>query len=131
MRSEARPATCGRRAAARGLALSLACAAALSALGACGRSNPALGDWEVDRQETPRGAVLAVQAAELSKLTFGRGGATSGDTEIAGSWVVEGDVVRLVRSDGRGEHRIEVLPNDRIRVELPIGVSAVYKRAGS
>jgi hypothetical protein len=131
MRSEARSATAAPRAAALKLSLLVAFVAALSGLGGCGRSNPVLGDREVDRQETARGAVLAVQAAELSKLSFGRDGATSGETEIAGSWVVEGDVVRLVRSDGRGEHRIEVLPNDRIRVELPIGVSAVYKRAGT
>jgi hypothetical protein len=35
-----------------------------------------------------------------------------------------------VRADGRGEHRVEVIGEDHIRVELPIGVSAVYKRAG-
>jgi hypothetical protein len=101
---------------------------ALSA--ACGRSNPALGEWEVDRQATPRGALLAVQASELESLTFDRSGATAGDTQIPGSWVVDGNTARLVRADGRGEHRVEAIGEDRIRVELPIGVSAVYKRAG-
>jgi len=105
-------------------------AAGLVALAACGRSNPALGDWEVDRTETEPGALLAVEATDLSRLTFHRSGASAGDTEIPGTWAVEEDRVRLVRADGRGEHRIEVLPDDRIRVELPIGVSAVYKRAG-
>ena len=47
------------------------------------------------------------------------------------SYAVEGDVVRVVRGDGRGEHRVEVLPDGRLRIELPIGVTAVYKRAGS
>jgi hypothetical protein len=47
------------------------------------------------------------------------------------TWEVEGDVARAVRRDGRGEHRIEALPDGRIRVELPIGVSAVYRRAGA
>jgi len=101
----------------------------LAAQVACGRSNPVLGHWEVDPQETERSALVAVQATDLSTLAFDRNGATAGDTEIAGTWVVEETVVRLVRADGRGEHRIEVLPDDRIRVELPIGVTAVYKRA--
>jgi hypothetical protein len=42
---------------------------------------------------------------------------------------VEEGLVRLVREDGRGEHAIEALPDDRIRVELPIGVTAIYRRA--
>jgi hypothetical protein len=44
--------------------------------------------------------------------------------------VVEEARVRFVREDGRGEHAIELLPDGRIRVELPIGVRAVYRRAG-
>ena len=39
--------------------------------------------------------------------------------------------VRALRGDGHGEHVIEVLPDGRIRVELPNGVAAVYRRAGS
>jgi hypothetical protein len=104
---------------------------ALLALLACGRSNPVLGDWELDREQTPLGAVLAVQAAELEKLSFDRGGATSGETRIPGEWIVEEGRVRLVRGDGRGEHAIEVVSDDQIRVELPIGVTAFYRRAGS
>jgi len=97
-------------------------------LGGCGRSNPVLGDWELDRSETPQGTVLVVQAAGLETLSFDRGGARSGDTEIPGDWVVEESQARLVRKDGRGEHVVEMLPDDRIRVELPVGVSAVYRR---
>ena len=97
---------------------------------ACGPANPVHGDWELDRGETTPGAVAAVQATDLAKLHFDRGGATSGDTKIPGSWVVEEGVVRLVRTDGRGEHRIVVRSDDRIEVELPIGVTAVYRRAG-
>ena len=100
-------------------------------LSGCGRSNPVLGDWEVDRSETELGAVLAIQAAELEKLSFDRGGATSGETRIPGEWIVEEGRVRLVREDGRGEHAIDVISEDQIRVELPIGVSAFYRRAGS
>ena len=36
--------------------------------------------------------------------------------------------VRLVRSDGRGEHTIELLGDAQIRVVLPIGVTAYYRR---
>jgi hypothetical protein len=108
----------------------IAVVVALFALAGCGRSNPVLGDWEVDRSETSTGALLAVQAAQLETLSFDGGGATSGETRIGGEWIVEEGRVRLVREDGRGEHAIAVLPDDRIQVELPIGVTAVYKRAG-
>jgi hypothetical protein len=110
--------------------LALTIAAALLVLSGCGRSNPVLGDWEVDRSETAMGAVLAIQAAQMEKLSFDRGGATSGETRIPGEWIVEEGRVRLVREDGQGEHAIEVLSDDQIRVELPIGVTAVYRRAG-
>jgi hypothetical protein len=90
-----------------------------------------LGDWEVDRAQTQSSALLVVDATDLATLRFDGAGATAGETEIAGTWIVEETATRLVRSDGRGEHRIEVLPDDRIRVELPIGVSAVYKRVGA
>ena len=87
-----------------------------------------LGDWEVDRSETGPGAVLAVQAAGLETLSFDGDGARSGDTEIRGEWIVEEGRVRLVREDGNGEHPIEVLSEDRIRVDLPIGITATYRR---
>jgi hypothetical protein len=100
----------------------------LLALAACGPANPVLGDWELDRGETGAGAVLAAEAAQLERLSFGREGVAAGDTEIAGSYVVEAERVRFVRGDGRGEHAIELLADGRIRVELPIGVAAVYRR---
>ena len=107
----------------------IACALALVlALAACGRSNPVLGDWELDVSQTSLGAVLAVKAAGLETLSFDRSGARSGDTEIPGEWVVEEGRVELVREDGRGSHPIEVLSDDEIRVSLPIGVSAFYRR---
>jgi hypothetical protein len=102
--------------------------AALAA--ACGR-NPILGDWELDRGETSPGAVLAVDATALATLRFEGDALVSPGTHIPVAYVVEGDVVRVVRGDGRGEHRAEVLPDGRLRVELPIGVTAVYRRAGS
>ena len=111
--------------------LALAPLLLLLVLAGCGRSNPVLGDWEVDRSETPLGAVLAIQAAQLEKLSFDRGGVTSGETRIPGEWIVEEGRVRLVREDGRGEHAIQVLSDDRIRVELPIGVTAFYRRVAS
>ena len=113
---------------ARHLTSAVALAVGLLALAGCGRSNPVLGDWEVDRQETDRGAVLAVQAADLETLSFDGNGAQSGETKIPGEWIVEEGRVRLVREDGRGEHAIEVLSDDQIRVELPIGVTAYYRR---
>ena len=97
---------------------------------ACGR-NPLLGAWELDRGETSRGAVLAVDATDLATLTFEGDAIVAPGTKIPATYVVEGDVVRVVRGDGRGEHRVEVLPDGRLRVELPIGVTAVYRRAGS
>ncbi|MGH7287407.1 MAG: hypothetical protein ACREI8_05245 [Myxococcota bacterium] len=108
--------------------LQVALAVALFALVGCGRSNPVLGDWEVDRSATDVGAVYAVQATQLERLTFTRDGITAGDTTIEGSYVVEEGRVRLVRGDGRGEHAIEVLSEDQIRVALPIGVTAFYRR---
>ena len=71
----------------------LAGVAAVLLVSACGR-NPVLGDWEVDRQETERGAVLAVEAAGLETLSFDGGGASSGDTRIPGDWIVEEERVR-------------------------------------
>lgn len=97
---------------------------------ACGR-NPVLGDWEIDRDDNARGVLLAVDAAELQTLDFESASIAAPGTEIPVSYVQEGEVVRVVRGDGRGEHRVELLPDGRIRVELPIGVTAVYRRAGS
>jgi hypothetical protein len=106
----------------------LALAVGLLALTGCGRSNPVLGEWEIDRQDNERGALLAVEAADLETLSFDGAGAASGETRIPGEWVVEEGRVRLVREDGRGEHAIEVVGEDQIRVELPIGVIATYRR---
>jgi hypothetical protein len=108
---------------------SVALAAALLALVACSR-NPVLGDWELDTGETDAGAVLAVQAAGMQKLTFTRSGVSDGETTIEGDYIVEEGRVRFVRGDGNGEHVIETLEGDRIDVDLPIGVHAIYKRAG-
>jgi hypothetical protein len=46
------------------------------------------------------------------------------------SWQVEGPVARALGGDSRGEHRVEVLPDGRLRVDFPIGTTAVYGRAG-
>jgi hypothetical protein len=99
------------------------------ALLACGR-NPVLGDWELDRSDNARGTILAVDAAELATLRFESGELDAGGTRIPVKYEVEGDVVRAVRGDGRGEHRVQVLPDGRLRVELPIGVAAIYRPAG-
>jgi len=105
--------------------------AAILFAAACSRSNPVLGDWELDSDETSQGAVLAAEAAELTTLRFASDSVDVPGIEIPVSYVVEGDLVRVVRGDGRGEHRVEVMPDGRIRVELPIGVTAVFRRAGS
>ena len=97
---------------------------------ACGR-NPLLGDWEIDRADNARSVLVAVEAADLATLHFERGSIVAPGREIPVSYVTEDDVVRVMRADGRGEHRIEVLPDGRIRVELPIGVTAVYRRGPS
>jgi len=100
------------------------------ATAACGglERNPVLGDWELDRSATGTSAVLAVEATELAKLTLREDALVSGGTAVPVTWIVEGARVRAVRADGRGEHAIEVLEDGRIRVELPIGVSATYAR---
>jgi hypothetical protein len=113
----------------RALAPLFASLAAAALLVACGASNPVLGEWELDRDETRYGAVLAAELAQLDQLSFGSESVVAGDVEISGSYVVEEERVRFVRSDGRGEHAIEILSDERIRVELPIGISAVYRRA--
>jgi hypothetical protein len=99
-------------------------------LAACGR-NPVLGDWEIDRDDNGRGVLLAVGAAEMETLSFQGDAVAAPGVEIPVSYVREGEVVRVVRGDGRGEHRVELLPDGRIRVELPIGVTAVYRRPAS
>jgi hypothetical protein len=104
-----------------------ACAAFALLLAACGR-NPVLGDWEVDRDANTRGVLLAVDAAEIATLRFEADAVAAPGAEIPASYVEEEGVVRVVRGDGRGEHRVELLPDGRIRVELPIGVTAVYRR---
>jgi hypothetical protein len=75
--------------------------------------------------------LLSVEASELETLAFESEAITSPGTTIPVSYVVEEDVVRVVRGDGRGEHRVELLEDGRIRVELPIGVTAVYRRSGA
>ena len=93
--------------------------------------NPVLGDWEIDPGENGRGAIRAAEVTDLDALTFRRDAIASEGTEIGVSYVVEEDTVRVVRDDGRGEHLVEFLADDKIRVELPIGVTAVYRKAGS
>jgi hypothetical protein len=112
-----------RAAAALGLAI------ALLAL-ACSR-NPVLGEWDLDRGASSRGAVLAAEATDLAALSLRGDAIVAKGTEIPVTWAVEGQVARAVRGDGRGEHRVELLPDGRLQVELPIGVTAVYRRAGS
>ena len=96
----------------------------------CSR-NPVLGDWELDPGENPRGAVLAVEATGLATLSFESDAIVAPGTRIPVTYTVEGEVVRAVRGDGRGEHRVERLVDGRLRVDLPIGITAVYKRVGS
>jgi len=96
-----------------------------------GTDNPVLGAWVVDPGQTGRGAVRATETTGMDALTFRPGAIASNESEIAVSYVVEEDRVRAVREDGRGEHLIELLPEERIRVALPIGVTAVYRKAGT
>lgn len=106
-----------------------ACLALLGVAVACSR-NPVLGDWEIDRDDNASSVLLAVDTTELQTLSFENDSIASPGTQIPVSYVMEEGVVRVVRGDGRGEHRVEVLPDGRIRVELPIGVTAVYRRSG-
>jgi hypothetical protein len=99
-------------------------------IGASGCSrNPVLGSWEIDRDDNRQGVLLAVAAAEMETLEFRSDAVASPGTEIPVEYVVEEGAVRVVRGDGRGEHRVEVLEDGRIAVELPIGFTALYRRA--
>ena len=114
--------------------LALGCALALAGALACGpgeEPNPVLGDWELAHDEHRRGEVLAIEATDLVLLTLRDGVIAAGETEIPVEFIVEEGRVRAVRQDGRGEHVIVILPGDRIQVELPIGVTAVYRRSGA
>lgn len=122
IRVERRRSACAARA--------LGIATLLLAVVGCGR-NPVLGTWEIDRDANERGVLVAVEAAELATLRFDGESLTAAGREIPLRYVMEDDVVRLVRADGRGEHRARVLDDGRIEVELPIGVSAVYRRGSS
>ena len=75
----------------------LACglAVALIILAACSR-NPVLGEWELDAGETDAGAVLAVQAAGMERLSFTRSGVTTARRRSRGDYVVEEGRVRFV-----------------------------------
>lgn len=95
----------------------------------CSR-NPILGNWEIDPADNWRAAMLATRAADMESLTFRRTAVESDGTQIDASYAVEEGRVRVIRKDGRGEHLVELLPDGRIRVELPIGVTAVYRKAG-
>jgi hypothetical protein len=99
-------------------------------IAACSPQNPVLGEWEIDAGENRRGAILAAEASDLERLSLLADSITAEDTEIPVSYVVEEDRARVIRGDGRGEHLIEMLPDGKIRIELPIGVSAVYRRVG-
>jgi len=91
--------------------------------------NPVLGSWEIDPAENRRGVLYAAEATDLSQITLAPAGIEAQDLTIPAEYVVEGERVRIVRADGRGEHLVDLLPDDKIRVELPIGVTAVYRRA--
>ena len=106
-----------------------ACLALLGVMAACSR-NPVLGDWEIDTDDNARSVLLAVETTELQTLRFESDSIAAPGTAIPVSYVMEEGVVRVVRGDGRGEHRVELLPDGRIRIELPIGVTAVYRRPG-
>jgi hypothetical protein len=93
--------------------------------------NPILGEWEIDPAENQRGAILAAEATRLTALTFRPKAIAAEDTVIAVAYVLEERRVRAVREDGRGEHLIELLREEKIRVELPIGVTVVYRKSGS
>jgi hypothetical protein len=107
----------------------VAVAAVVAAATACGGGdrNPVLGDWALDRDATASGAVLAVESTDLASLTLREDAIVAGDTVIPVRWIVDSPRVRAVRGDGRGEHLVEVLPEGRIQVDLPIGVRAVYR----
>ena len=97
---------------------------------ACGQ-NPVLGDWEIDPAQTGRAAILAAEATDLAEVSFRRDAIAGEGVEIPVSYVVEEGRVRVIREDGRGEHLIDLLQDGKIRVELPIGVVAVYRKARS
>ena len=113
-----------------GLSETLA-AVMLVVFAACGPSNPVLGEWEMDSDQTSLGAAAFARQAGFDRITFESDRVLTGDLELQVRYVVEEDRVRIVRRDRDHEDVVELLDGGLINVELPPGIPVVYRRAGS
>lgn len=96
----------------------------------CGPSNPLLGEWEMDSSQTSLGAATFARQSGFDRLTFEPERVVTGDVELSVHYIIEEDRVRVVRRDRDHEDVVELLANGLINVEIPPGISVVYRRAG-
>ncbi len=97
----------------------------------CGEANPLLGEWEVDPQETTRGALALVRRTGDALIVFERDRVRLGPDELPVRYEVEESRVHLIRTDRDFVHEVDLLEGGQIRVHFPGGYAAVYRRASS
>ena len=97
---------------------------------ACGPSNPVLGEWEMDSSQTSLGDSTFDRQSGFDRLTFEPERVVTGDVELSVHYIIEEDRVRVVRRDRDHEDVVELLADGLINVEIPPGISVVYRRAG-
>ena len=85
----------------------------------------------MDSSQTSLGAATFARQTGFDHLTFEPERVVTGDVELRVRYVIEEDRVRVVRRDRDHEDIVELLADELINVEIPPGISVVYRRAGS
>jgi hypothetical protein len=104
-------------------------AALLAVVLGCGETNPLLGEWEVDPQETTAGALLLVRRTGDALIAFEPDRVRLGPDALPVRYEVEGSRVHLIRTDREFVHEVDLLEDGRIRVHFPGDYAAIYRRA--
>jgi hypothetical protein len=95
-----------------------------------GAGNPVLGEWEIEPAETSRGAVLAVEATDLERLSFRADAIASEGTEIPRMRPSASSSTTCSPRPSPRTARTRPSSTTQLTVELPIGAAAVYRRVG-
>ena len=106
-------------------------AAIFSVVLGCGESNPLLGEWEVDPQETTFGALSLVRRTGDTLIVFESDRVRIGNDELPIRYEREESRVHLIRTDRDFVHEVDLLEGGQIRVHFPGGYAVVYRRASS